>query len=62
MSKRSKQHQPPEFATGSNPRAVRAVQERRRSGAAGIHGDRRTKRVRTRCAANRAAIRASHTA
>lgn len=35
---------------------VRSVQERRRSGAAGPHGDRRTKRVRTRGAARRAAI------
>lgn len=35
---------------------VQRVQERRRSGAAGPHGDRRTKRVRTRGAARRAAI------
>jgi len=35
---------------------LRARQERRRSGAAGPHGDRRARRVRTRSAANRAAV------
>lgn len=59
MSKRAKQHRPPEFTTDSDPRAVRAVQQLRRSGAAGPHGDRRTRRVRRRGAAQRAAIAAS---
>lgn len=36
---------------------VRATQERRRSGAAGTHGDRRLKRQRTRSALRRAALR-----
>ena len=36
---------------------VRATQERRRSGAAGTHADRRTKRVRTRSAKKSAALR-----
>lgn len=40
-----------------NRERVLAVQERRRSGAAGKHGDRRTKRLRTRSAQKRAAIR-----
>lgn len=40
-----------------NRERVLAVQERRRSGAAGKHGDRRTKRLRTRAAQKRAAIR-----
>lgn len=35
---------------------VQASQQRRRSGAAGIHGDRRTKRQRTRQARQGAAI------
>jgi hypothetical protein len=35
----------------------RAVQDRRRSGAAGKHGDRRTKRQRTRATVRAAAIR-----
>jgi hypothetical protein len=39
---------------------TQAVQERRRSGAAGKHGDRRTKRLRTRSARNRAAIKEAH--
>jgi hypothetical protein len=37
---------------------VLAVQDLRRSGAAGRHADRRTKRVRTRAAAKRQAISA----
>lgn len=37
-------------ATTENPRYAREIQELRRSGAAGIHGDRRTKRKRTRSA------------
>jgi hypothetical protein len=36
---------------------VTAVQERRRSGAAGKHGDRRTKRLRTRAARKAQALR-----
>jgi hypothetical protein len=36
---------------------VQAMQELRRSGAAGRHGDRRTKRTRTRATAKRAALR-----
>lgn len=39
-----------------NKSRVIAVQERRRSGAAGAHGDRRTKRLRSRGARKRAAI------
>ena len=38
---------------------VRATQERRRSGAAGIHADRRTRKLRTRSAQKRAAMRDS---
>ena len=41
------------------PERVVAVQDRRRSGAAGQHADRRQRRQRTRSAARRAAIRAS---
>lgn len=37
--------------------AQRAVQDRRRSNAAGKHADRRTKRLRTRAAARAAALR-----
>ena len=36
---------------------VRKTQELRRSGAAGTHGDRRTKRLRTRGAAKRKALK-----
>jgi hypothetical protein len=39
------------------PEALRATQERRRSGAAGKHADRRDKRVRTRSAAKRRALK-----
>jgi hypothetical protein len=39
-----------------NQARVQAVQDRRRSGAAGSHGDRRTKRLRSRAAIKRAAI------
>lgn len=53
MSKKTKQHQPPEF--------VRAAEGRRTSGAAGPHWDRRTRRVRTRGDARRAAIRVNRT-
>lgn len=42
--------------SGSNKDRVVAVQERRRSGAAGKHGDRRLKRQRDRGAAKRRAI------
>ena len=38
-------------------RRTAAVQDRRRSGAAGSHGDRRTKRIRTRGAKKRQAIK-----
>jgi hypothetical protein len=41
----------------SNRARVEAVQNRRRSGAAGKHGDRRTKRLRTRATVKTAAIR-----
>ncbi len=40
-----------------NVKRTRAVQELRRSGAAGKHGDRRLKRLRTRAALKRAAVR-----
>lgn len=40
-----------------NPALHRASIERARSGAAGTHGDRRTKRLRSRAAQNAAAIR-----
>ena len=36
---------------------LRARQERKRSGAAGVHQDRRTKRQRTRAARKQAALR-----
>lgn len=36
---------------------IRATQERRRSGAAGKHGDRRTKRLKTRGAQKARAMR-----
>lgn len=36
---------------------IRATQELRRSGASGKHGDRRTKRLRTRAAQKRANIK-----
>jgi hypothetical protein len=39
-----------------SPEALRATQERRRSGAAGIHRNKGTKRARTRDAAKRRAI------
>jgi hypothetical protein len=39
------------------PEAVRAVQDRRRSGGHGLHKDRRTRRARTRSAAVQRAIR-----
>ena len=35
---------------------IKAVQERRRSGASGLHGDRRMKRLRTKTSMKRAAI------
>lgn len=40
-----------------HPEQVRRMQELRRSGAAGIHGDRRTKRNRTRAAQKRSALK-----
>lgn len=51
MSTRAKRHQPPEF--------VRHAQSLRGSGAAGPHGDRRTRRVRDRGTAKRTAIDAN---
>jgi hypothetical protein len=39
------------------PEALRATQERRRSGAAGTHANKGTKRARTRSAAKRRAIK-----
>lgn len=39
-----------------NGARVAAVQERRRSGAAGTHGDRRVKRLKTRASVKRAAV------
>jgi hypothetical protein len=43
-------------STESTCERVRAIQERRRSNAAGKHHDRRTKRLRTRRERKRAAI------
>lgn len=40
-----------------NPKRVAHVQDLRRSGAAGTHADRRTKRLKTRAAQKRAATR-----
>lgn len=40
-----------------NSERVRRTQERRRSGAAGKHGDRRTKRLRSRSARKQHAIK-----
>jgi hypothetical protein len=47
----------PVASMAMDPAAVRAMQELRRSGAAGTHGDRRLKRQRTRAALRRAAVR-----
>lgn len=47
----------PSYATLAEISAYRRVQGIRRSGAAGAHGDRRTKRQRDRGAAKRAAIK-----
>lgn len=41
---------------GPNPALMASVQELRRSGAAGMHGDRRTKRLRTRADVRRQAL------
>lgn len=41
----------------ANPRYAREMHELRSSSAAGIHADKRTKRLRTRADAKRAAIR-----
>jgi len=41
----------------SNPARAQAAHERRRSNAAGTHGDRRLKRLRSRSAARSAALR-----
>lgn len=41
----------------ANPELARAMRALRSSGAAGTHGDRRTKRLRDRGARRRAAIR-----
>jgi hypothetical protein len=59
MCTTSKRHRPPEPATGGSPGYMHAAQARRGSGAAGPHADRRTRRVRQRGSAARAAIRAS---
>lgn len=40
-----------------SPERIRARQERKRSGAAGKHQDRRTKRARTRAASKARALR-----
>lgn len=40
-----------------NPDLHRSIIERARSGAAGVHGDRRTKRLRDRGSRRRAAIK-----
>ena len=42
---------------GANPDLARAMQEKRRSSAAGTHKDRRTKRNRSRAAQRARAIR-----
>jgi hypothetical protein len=55
----STKHRPPEFSHGGNSARVAKVQRLRGSGAAGSHGDRRTKRTRDRGSATRAAIRQS---
>jgi len=41
----------------ANPAYAAGMREIRRSGAAGTHGDRRTKRLRTRANVKRAALR-----
>lgn len=48
--------QPKHHGNALPPEVMRQRRELRRSGAAGIHGDRRTKRNRTRSARNRSAI------
>ncbi len=41
----------------ANPALAKAMAEKRRSGAAGTHADRRTKRNRTRAAQRRSALK-----
>jgi hypothetical protein len=48
--------QPKHHGNALPPEVMRQRRELRRSGAAGIHGDRRTKRNRTRSAQRRGAI------
>jgi hypothetical protein len=50
------------MATKDLPERVRADVDRRRSGAAGTHGDRRTKRLRDRSSKKRKAIEDSKAA
>lgn len=45
------------YARTANPELARAMHGKRSSSAAGIHGDRRTKRLRDRSARRRSAIR-----
>ena len=45
------------YTRTANPDMAEAMRQKRRSGAAGFHGDRRTKRQRDRSARRRAAIR-----
>jgi hypothetical protein len=56
---RHKRHRPVEFTPGASPDYMRGTQELRRSGAAGAHADRRTRRRRARGPARRAAISSS---
>jgi hypothetical protein len=56
MSKRK--YTAPEFAAGRNPHRVAAVQQRRRSNAAGAHNS-TPRQFRTRSAAKRTAIEES---
>jgi hypothetical protein len=53
----SKPRPNPYLVPRMTPEQLRATQELRSSGAAGKHGDRRTKRNRTRSAQRRSAIR-----
>lgn len=57
MAGKGKRKVNPYLVPRMTPEQVQALQERRRSGAAGAHADRRTKRQRTRGAQRSAALK-----
>jgi hypothetical protein len=59
MSRHAKPHQPPEATPAAAASYMPGAQELRRSGAAGVHADRRRRRLRRRGPAQRAAITAN---